>query len=881
MGPNCTVDAAIIAVADAGGNTNTIETVQGMPCTVKERAMNKKVIKPIVLMALFFVAIILFSITTNKDNRDMTTTMAKATLPVVYFQQGDNRINELHGYVDKMDATQMRDSITPVDNSRVLPIIVATYGKKIDAMRFEIRSMDGKRLVAKSNVTDYKTSGNNVTANLMIQNILDEDQEYTMIVTLQSEGQEIYYYTRLMQTIDSYVKECVDFALQFHDYTFRDDADTFIPKYMDAATGDATTLHYVDLTCTLKQITWADLKPKQIGDTVASIKEINTSYNVITISYVASYVNGKGETEYYNVEEYYRLRMTSSRMYVLNFERTTNQIFRGENNFISDGNSIQLGIRDGQIEYAMTETGTVVAFVQEGELWCFDRINKKIVQVFSFRDTEGTDIRDDWGPHDIKIVRVDEAGSVDFVVYGYMNRGDHEGQVGTAVYHYDGLVQTMEEEVFIPSTQSYEILKAEMGQLMYVNDKGNLYLFIDEKLYRINLTTLKEKVIVDGLKESCYQTSQSNQYLAWGEADNEYSSTTIHLMNLQDESVYDIKESDNLYLRPLGFINNDFIYGVAKKDNVVVGAAGNTVFPMDYLKIMSTSQDSHDIVKKYKPKSGKVESVSVQDYTITIQLMKKTGGHYISGSVDSIMNRAADTETKVSVGQTVTDIKQTQYQLVMKATLKASSIKMITSKSVLLEKPRTLALETKDKVERFYVYEKGDVVLATDNISDAIVCANENLGVVVDSQQQYIWMRARKSARNAFANIKVNDTDKNSSSVVQAVSAMLAYHGDDVSVKTLIDAGATPKQVIEDEIKDAVVLDVSGCSVDEIIFYVSEGSPVFAMTGNKSAVLVTGYSASHIYYYDPETHSTKSKSFDEANKWFSDAGNIFFTYLVK
>ena len=77
------------------------------------------------------------------------------------------------------------------------------------------------------------------------------------------------------------------------------------------------------------------------------------------------------------------------------------------------------------------------------------------------------------------------------------------------------------------------------------------------------------------------------------------------------------------------------------------------------------------------------------------------------------------------------------------------------------------------------------------------------------------------------------------------------------------------------------MLDVSGCSVDEIIFYVSEGSPVFAMTGNNSAVLVTGYSASHIYYYDPATHTTKSKSFDEADKWFSDAGNIFFTYLER
>jgi len=54
------------------------------------------------------------------------------------------------------------------------------------------------------------------------------------------------------------------FALQFHEYTFRDDANKFIPKYMDAATGDTSTLNYVDLSCTLNQITWADLKPEQM-----------------------------------------------------------------------------------------------------------------------------------------------------------------------------------------------------------------------------------------------------------------------------------------------------------------------------------------------------------------------------------------------------------------------------------------------------------------------------------------------------------------------------------------------------------------------------------------------------------------------------------------
>ena len=188
-------------------------------------------------------------------------------------------------------------------------------------------------------------------------------------------------------------------------------------------------------------------------------------------------------------------------------------------------------------------------------------------------------------------------------------------------------------------------------------------------------------------------------------------------------------------------------------------------------------------------------------------------------------------------------------------------------------------MKNKESQEYFYVYKKGDVLLATDEIADAIVCANNNMGVVVDSKQQYVWMRARKSAQTAFSGLKVNDADKSSSSVVQAVSAMLNYRGNGLSVKELIDNGGTPKSAIENTLKDSVVLDISGCTVEEILFYVSKGSPVFAMTGTDSAVLVTGYTSGSIYYYDPQTHSTRSKSYKDADDWFRKAGYIFFTYL--
>ena len=87
------------------------------------------------------------------------------------------------------------------------------------------------------------------------------------------------------------------------------------------------------------------------------------------------------------------------------------------------------------------------------------------------------------------------------------------------------------------------------------------------------------------------------------------------------------------------------------------------------------------------------------------------------------------------------------------------------------------------------MYEKGDVTLATDNISDAIKEANDRLGVVIDSKQQYVWMRARKNAVSPFENITANVTDQGSSSLIRAISAMLGYNDVSVSVTELINSG--------------------------------------------------------------------------------------------
>ena len=193
-----------------------------------------------------------------------------------------------------------------------------------------------------------------------------------------------------------------------------------------------------------------------------------------------------------------------------------------------------------------------------------------------------------------------------------------------------------------------------------------------------------------------------------------------------------------------------------------------------------------------------------------------------------------------------------------------------------------MAIKEEGSTKHYYVYVKGNVVLATDDVTEAVTAANDSMGVVIDSNQQYVWMRARKNAVNAFANIACNEIDKDADSVVKSVSAMLTYNDVTVSVSELIGAGSSAVDVLKNNLPDKEILDLQGVSSEDIIFYISQGNPVFAMTGNTSAVLVTGYSSNGaLYIYNPDNGATTSMSYEDADRMFYNGGLHFITYMTK
>ena len=842
--------------------------------------MKKGMIKLLVLAGVFLLGVIVFGELTNHSNEDLTTEMADATLPVVSFfmkGEGENQeVNELRGYTKEMQSVYMRDAITTVSSDRLLPLQVQTYDTKIDEISYEIRSLDASRLIADSKVEDYEEKKGRIKAELTIQNLLEENEEYLFIIKLKSGGDTIYYYTRIMEETVCHTKECVDFAMSFHEKTFDVDEARELATYLEPnASGDNSNLHKVDIHSSLKQVAWADFKGERLTTPVPSLKEVNDSYTVVVLDYLVASIGINGEMEYYNVEEYYRVRYTNDRMYLLNYERTMNQIFRAENESFYN-NYIQLGIRDSEVEFASNEKGNIVSFVQEGELWSYNESSNQLSQVFSFIGNEGIDKRENYGEHDIKIINIDETGSVNFVVYGYMNCGSHEGQVGICVYHYDSIANTTEEELFIPSSSSYQVMRADLGQLMYENAQGIFFIMLGGTVYRIDLSTMEVKEFITGLSQGDYAISESHKYFAWTEKDGQGLGTGIHLMDLDTGYKKELSPEGEGYLKTLGFMQEDFVYGIARKEDVVKDLTGNVTFPMYKVCIMDSS--TAEQLKEYEKPGYYVSDIEIWDYIMYLNRIQFNGMAYVEASQDTIMNREGDSATIVDVHSTVTEVKQTQVQLSMVDMVKEASPKILTPKEVVFENNREIALKSEDVKDNYYAYARGDILAVTDNLKMAVSTANEKMGVVIGEKQQYIWKRARKSLQEALE-VSVGTEDAGGSSIVQCVSAILERESVNIEVAALIGQGKTPKEILETTMEGVTALDLTGCSLEEVLYYVSLGNPVFAMKSDMDAVLVVGYDSLNVTLFNPLDSTVEKMGMEDAGEMFENAGNVFLGYL--
>ena len=178
--------------------------------------MNKVLRQFLILAAVFIAGLFVFSRLTNHETRDRTEDMAEASLPVVYLMEDGQRVNELHGYAQEMNAASMRDTITPVEAGKTLPVEIDSYGHTVKSVSFEVRTLDTTRLVQQAEAENLTATEDTAQAELPIGNLLSEGEEYLLILQVTTSGDPCYFYTRITGAGDSHIGECISFVKAFH-----------------------------------------------------------------------------------------------------------------------------------------------------------------------------------------------------------------------------------------------------------------------------------------------------------------------------------------------------------------------------------------------------------------------------------------------------------------------------------------------------------------------------------------------------------------------------------------------------------------------------------------------------------------------------------------
>ncbi len=841
--------------------------------------MRKGLIKIVVLLGVFVLTVAAMGLFDHQGSVDMTLEMRPATLPVVYLQQGDTRINALYGYSSEMDGMGMRDTITPLEQDLSLPVVVKTYQNQIEEVEYEVRSMDMERLVENGTVGKFSQKNGEAGFTLQFQNILEEETEYVLVLTVHYSGKQAYYYTRIARASDYFIKESLEFVKNFHEQTFDKEKSDSLATYLEPDNlGDNTTLQKVTIHSSLRQVSWADFKGERLEVPVPSIKEMGSSYNTVLLQYVLTSTGEYGEVEYYNVEEYYRVRYDQAigRMYLLNYERTMNQIFRGENGIVDNGR-LMLGIRSLDVDFTANEQGNIIAFVQEGELWSYNSGSHKLSQIYTFRNPEGVSDRENNPQHQIEIMKVDETGSMDFVVYGYMNRGKHEGETGISVFHYDSVGNTIEEELFIPFDKSYEALKAEWGKLFYVSDGNIFYLLAQDTLYQIDLYDKEAKQVMEGLKPGNYAVSEDGRYIAWQDGQDKDRTEVLKIMDLEGEETREVRSSQGAYLKPIGFVESDFVYGAARPEDVAADIAGNARFPM--YKVAIVDKDSK-VVKEYQKGGFYISKAYVEHDTIFLDRVVRSENGFVNAEQDTIKNQQLESSRKISIETSQSEQKQSQVQIVLgtEPGETVQKLQVVVPQELAVKESRMLKLDTGRQQENYFVYSGGRIVLSTASLTKAIVSADQHMGVVIGQEQKYVWKRGRKSVQPMIGAGTIDVSGVSGNSAARCLTYLLQAEEINIDVDDLISQGETPKQILTEALKGQKVIDLTGCSVEQVLYYVNLGTPVFAMV-NTEAVLIVGYDEHNTLLYDPDLNVVRKMGRQDSNTMFEGAGNIFLGYL--
>ena len=808
--------------------------------------MNKTLLKILIIGAVFVAAtVIIFFSSGGPDEEEVSyTILGESVLPVVHLYAGDVRVDPLQGFAGQVEAGEQMESLLPLGDDMKIPFRIETGGGNITGIVYEVRSIDGSDLIEKGPLETWSLDENGRPAGtIRIKDIIEEGRQYRLVIKLTTERQsDIAYYLRIVRSPGIRIGEMLGYITDFHASEFdAAEMNKYAVNWEPDNTADNSTLARVNIHSSFRNLTYRDFQVTQVGEPQITILDMDERFGSFRVE---SLLRARGEKEgadYFCVSEFFCLQWTQQRFYLMKYERKMTQSFFPSRSAITN-DRISFGIvAPEDVETAFSPDGTALAFVVGGELWCHDRDSGRLAEIFSMTDktSAGGRLRRDYA---IRIINVTDSGGVDFFVYGYMNRGSHEGTNGLSYYRYDPETGGLTEAVFMPTTHGFGLICEWIGTICTRKNDAVIFLF-DNTLYSMNESGTELVRLVENASQHALIVNGEQNTIAWGTGSDEYHDQ-IRIRCLDSEESVSVSAGEGEYLVGEGFVDRDFVYTVGRPGDI--GTYGfEKLLPRYALFVTDTAGAE---IARYEKPGVLISEVTVGEGKLTLERMREAEGSYLVIDDEVLMQSGRGIPEQKSVLSS----EQSESRLrVWFCPWESDGNADVVVPLAITRGEGSPAGADGDTSLYFFAYEGGELQGAYRRAGDAIARVYDGMGSVTDSRGYRVWNRTAKS--------------------VSRVNAKLPPE---------FASGIEPSE-LADLFDGQLTVSLKDCGIDSILRFIDLGSPVLFLDGDGAARVITGYDRYSAWIWDAGSGESVKHTLADADGLIAGGDRRIISFIRK
>ena len=195
--------------------------------------------------------------------------------PYITLTTQGQKINTLYGYGETTDANVIRETVTPLNDSKTILLNLSDAKDSLTKISYRILDKESGEVYDEKEVGAVSSGDKTIT--ITFDYSFKTSTEYILdLVGTASSGRKIHYYTRLKYYLeDSHLADKLAFARKFHKATFQKSKQDELEQYLEPSSQNAnSTLAKVDITSSSDLVTYSAMAPKVISEELVSVKRI-------------------------------------------------------------------------------------------------------------------------------------------------------------------------------------------------------------------------------------------------------------------------------------------------------------------------------------------------------------------------------------------------------------------------------------------------------------------------------------------------------------------------------------------------------------------------------------------------------------------------------